>query len=181
MERFAMLGFAEIVGRLPELLKARATLLAEFERFRPHVVLLVDYPGFNLRIGPQLKRRGARVFYYIAPQVWAWHPERAREMAEIGRGRLLRPGQPRHVTQIGRYAGGELGGQRRFGDRPEVDEPTFRAEPGSPRASRAGAAARQPLAGSAAACCRRSRRRRWSCAAPARRSRPSWPPHPHSR
>jgi len=41
----------------------------------------VDYPGFNLRLGPALKARGARVLYYIAPQVWAWHAERAREMA----------------------------------------------------------------------------------------------------
>jgi lipid-A-disaccharide synthase len=44
-------------------------------------VVLVDYPGFNLRIGPALKREGARIFYYIAPQVWAWHAERAHAMA----------------------------------------------------------------------------------------------------
>jgi lipid-A-disaccharide synthase len=43
--------------------------------------VLVDYPGFNLRLGPALRRRGARIFYYIAPQVWAWHAERARAMA----------------------------------------------------------------------------------------------------
>jgi lipid-A-disaccharide synthase len=41
----------------------------------------VDYPGFNLRLGPALKRHGARVLYYIAPQVWAWHAERAAAMA----------------------------------------------------------------------------------------------------
>ena len=81
MESLAVMGFAEIVTRLPSLLSARGRLLAECSRWAPHAVVLVDYPGFNLRIGPELKRRGARVFYYIAPQVWAWHPERAAEMA----------------------------------------------------------------------------------------------------
>jgi len=80
-ESLAVLGFAEILERLPRLLATRRRLLAECDRFRPHAVVLVDYPGFNLRLGPALKRRGARIFYYIAPQVWAWHPERAREMA----------------------------------------------------------------------------------------------------
>lgn len=81
-ESLAVLGFAEIVERLPRLWAARQRLLEECDRFRPHAVVLVDYPGFNLRLGPALKRRGARTFYYIAPQVWAWHPERARAMAQ---------------------------------------------------------------------------------------------------
>lgn len=81
MESLAVLGFAEIVARLPAILGARATLLRELAAFRPHAVVLIDYPGFNLRFGPEVRRRGGRVFYYIAPQVWAWHPERARAMA----------------------------------------------------------------------------------------------------
>jgi lipid-A-disaccharide synthase len=80
-EELAVVGFSEIIGRLPRLLAARRRILAEFARWQPHVVVLVDYPGFNLRLGPELKRRGANVFYFIAPQVWAWHPERAAEMA----------------------------------------------------------------------------------------------------
>ena len=80
-EELAMVGFSEIAARLPRLLATRGRLLEAWRRFRPAAVVLVDYPGFNLRIGPALKRRGARIFYYIAPQVWAWHPERARAMA----------------------------------------------------------------------------------------------------
>ena len=80
-EDLAVIGFSGVLARLPALLAARRALLAELDRFRPDAVVLVDYPGFNLRLGPQLKARGARVFYYIAPQVWAWHPERARAMA----------------------------------------------------------------------------------------------------
>jgi lipid-A-disaccharide synthase len=80
-EALAVIGFSGILAKLPALLAARRALLAELDTFRPDAVLLVDYPGFNLRLGPELKRRGARVLYYIAPQVWAWHAERAREMA----------------------------------------------------------------------------------------------------
>jgi lipid-A-disaccharide synthase len=82
MEDLAVLGFAEIPARLPALFATRARLLRTLRDFAPHAVVLVDYPGFNLRLGPELKRRGARVFYYIAPQVWAWHPERAPAMAK---------------------------------------------------------------------------------------------------
>ena len=80
-EELALIGFSGILAKLPALLRARRALLAELTTFRPDAVLLVDYPGFNLRLGPELKRRGARVLYYIAPQVWAWHAERAGEMA----------------------------------------------------------------------------------------------------
>lgn len=80
-EDLAVVGFVEILARLPRLLGARGKILDAFRTGRPDVVVLVDYPGFNLRIGPTLKREGARIFYYIAPQVWAWHAERAHAMA----------------------------------------------------------------------------------------------------
>ncbi len=80
-EDLAVIGFSGILARLPQLLGARRTLLRAQEYWRPDAVVLVDYPGFNLRLGPQLKARGAKVFYYIGPQVWAWHAERAGQMA----------------------------------------------------------------------------------------------------
>jgi lipid-A-disaccharide synthase len=80
-EDLAVVGFSGIVAKLPRLLDTRRRLLELSRSWRPDAVVLVDYPGFNLRIGPELKRLGTRVFYYIAPQVWAWHPERARAMA----------------------------------------------------------------------------------------------------
>lgn len=80
-QRLAVIGFSGVLARLPDLLRARSVLLRAAREWRPDVALLVDYPGFNLRLGPQLKRLGTRVFYYIAPQVWAWHPERAAAMA----------------------------------------------------------------------------------------------------
>lgn len=80
-EELSVIGFSGVLAKLPVILRARRSLLDEVDRFRPEVALLVDYPGFNLRLGPELKRRGVKVFYYIAPQVWAWHAERAVEMA----------------------------------------------------------------------------------------------------
>ena len=132
MEDLAVLGFAEIVARLPALLGARARLLREFERFAPHAVVLVDYPGFNLRLGPQLKRRGARLFYYIGPQVWAWHPERAAAMAAwVDRLAVVFPFE----EPIFRAAGVEVTfvGHPLLDDlAPEVAEGRFRAEIGAP-------------------------------------------------
>jgi lipid-A-disaccharide synthase len=80
-EELAVLGFSGIVAKLPRLLETRRRLIDLGRTWRPDAVVLVDYPGFNLRLGPELKRLGTRVFYYIAPQVWAWHPERAHAMA----------------------------------------------------------------------------------------------------
>ncbi|HTK30575.1 MAG TPA: lipid-A-disaccharide synthase [Candidatus Saccharimonadaceae bacterium] len=81
MDELAVLGFSAVLARLPRLFAAYRRILDEARRWKPDVCVLVDAPGFNLRLGPQLKRLGLRVVYYIAPQVWAWHPERARAMA----------------------------------------------------------------------------------------------------
>ena len=129
-EELAVIGFSGVLAKLPALLRARGKLLAEFERFRPHAVVLVDYPGFNLRLGPELKARGARVFYYIAPQVWAWHPERARAMAKwVDRLAVVFPFEERlfrdagvNTTFVGHPLLDDLA--------PEVDEAAFRRELG---------------------------------------------------
>ncbi len=76
-----VLGFSGVVRRLPTLLRALRRVRAEAAAFRPHAAVLVDSPGLNFRLGPALRRAGVPVFYYIAPQVWAWHAERARQMA----------------------------------------------------------------------------------------------------
>ncbi len=77
----AVVGFTGVVARLPRIVGLIAKLKRLAQDFRPQVAILVDSPGFNFRIGPELHRRGVRVLYYIAPQVWAWHAERAAEMA----------------------------------------------------------------------------------------------------
>ncbi len=81
MSELNVIGFSAVARRLPQLVGALRRLRHEAARFRPHVAVLVDSPGFNFRLGPALRRAGIPVFYYIAPQVWAWHGERARAMA----------------------------------------------------------------------------------------------------
>jgi lipid-A-disaccharide synthase len=50
------------------------------EERQPAAVVLVDYPGFNLRFAKQMKRRGIKVIYYISPQLWAWHASRSKQI-----------------------------------------------------------------------------------------------------
>ena len=130
MEDLAVLGFAEIPARLPALLQTRARLLAALNRFSPQAVALVDFPGFNLRLGPELKRRGARILYYIAPQVWAWHAERAQAMARwVDRLAVVFPFEEPLFREAGvetTFVGHPLMDELE----PEVDETVFRAELG---------------------------------------------------
>jgi lipid-A-disaccharide synthase len=58
-------------------------MLEMAESRKPDAVVLVDYPGFNLRLAEKLHDRGIKVIYYICPQVWAWHRERIPKMAKI--------------------------------------------------------------------------------------------------
>ena len=55
-------------------------LISEAEKNRPDIVLLMDYPDFNLRLARQLKSMGIKVFYYISPQVWAWRKSRIHDI-----------------------------------------------------------------------------------------------------
>ena len=129
-EDLAVIGFSGILAKLPVLFAARRALLAEMTSFRPDVVVLVDYPGFNLRLGPELKRRGARIFYYVAPQVWAWHPERAAAMARwVDRLAVVFPFEEALFRDAGvdtRFVGHPLLDELE----PETSEAAFRAELG---------------------------------------------------
>jgi lipid-A-disaccharide synthase len=129
-EDLAVIGFSGILAKLPALLRTRQKLLAEYRSFQPDVVLLVDYPGFNLRLGPELKKRGAKILYYIAPQVWAWHAERAKEMARwVDRLAVVFPFEETIFRQAGvrtTFVGHPL-----LDDlAPEVEEAKFRSELG---------------------------------------------------
>jgi lipid-A-disaccharide synthase len=81
VSELAVMGFTEVLGRLPFFLKLRRRVLEAIERERVDLLIPIDYPGFNLRLAKAVRPRGVRVLYYIAPQVWAWHASRARDMA----------------------------------------------------------------------------------------------------
>lgn len=86
LDRLAVMGFLEVLPRVPYFMRLEAEVVALIEDRRPDLVVLVDYPGFNMRIARAAHERGCRVLYYIAPQVWAWKRGRARTLAETTDG-----------------------------------------------------------------------------------------------
>ena len=72
----AYMGFVEVAVNLRKVLRNIAQCKKDIVNYRPDVVILVDYPGFNLRIADFAHRKGFKVIYYISPQVWAWKRNR---------------------------------------------------------------------------------------------------------
>lgn len=83
MEEYSAMGFIEVIESLPAHLRLLKTLRERFRRSRYDLVLLIDYPGFHLRLAASARRSGARVLYYIPPQLWAWRPGRARRLRGV--------------------------------------------------------------------------------------------------
>ncbi len=76
----AFMGFAEVVKNLPVILKNIRFCKKDILGYKPDMLILIDYPGFNLRIAKWAKKQGIKVIYYIAPQVWAWKENRIKMM-----------------------------------------------------------------------------------------------------
>lgn len=72
----AFMGFIEVVRNLRTILRNLSFCKKDIIAFRPDAIILVDYPGFNLRIAQWAKAQELRVIYYISPQVWAWKESR---------------------------------------------------------------------------------------------------------
>lgn len=76
----AFMGFAEVLANLSTISKKIRQCKQEILEFKPDVVVLIDYAGFNLRIAKFAKENGYRVFWYISPKVWAWNQNRAKKL-----------------------------------------------------------------------------------------------------
>jgi lipid-A-disaccharide synthase len=76
----AFMGFVEVLMHLRTILRNLDKCKADIEEWKPDVVILVDYPGFNLRIAPHVKSLGIPVIYYISPQIWAWKQSRVHKI-----------------------------------------------------------------------------------------------------
>lgn len=77
-----IVGLFNVLRRLPMFRRLFRELIDRIQAERPDAVLLIDYPGFNLRVARRCKELGLRVVYYISPQVWAWHKGRVRHIAK---------------------------------------------------------------------------------------------------
>jgi lipid-A-disaccharide synthase len=74
----AFMGFIEVVKNIRTILNNIEFCKKDILEFQPDVMIFVDYPGFNLRIAKWAKRHNFKTFYYISPQVWAWHSSRVQ-------------------------------------------------------------------------------------------------------
>jgi lipid-A-disaccharide synthase len=76
----AFMGFLEVLQNIRTIFKNINFCKKDILAFQPDVLILVDYPGFNLRIAKWAKKQGIKVFYYISPQVWAWNSKRVHQI-----------------------------------------------------------------------------------------------------
>jgi lipid-A-disaccharide synthase len=83
IREMAFMGFVEVVRNLGTVVRSERVLTEALERRTPEAVLLIDYPGFNLRFARRAKKAGVAVFYYISPQVWAWHRSRVETIRRV--------------------------------------------------------------------------------------------------
>jgi lipid-A-disaccharide synthase len=81
LEELAVMGLVEVLKHLPFFVRLRKQVFAALQRERVDLVIPIDYPGFNLRLARHARASGIPVLYYIAPQVWAWHKSRVRDLA----------------------------------------------------------------------------------------------------
>jgi lipid-A-disaccharide synthase len=105
-DEISVMGFVEVLGRLPAIRRAFKAVTATFaSEQRPDILVLVDFPGFNMRLARVAKRAGIPVLYYISPKVWAWRQGRAKKLAEtVDRMAVIFPFEPEFYKPYGLIA-----------------------------------------------------------------------------
>lgn len=82
-DELAVIGFVEVLKNIRHLYAILNDVREWFEKERPDMVILIDYPGFNQRVAEIAKKMGIYVLYYICPQVWAWHASRVKKFTRL--------------------------------------------------------------------------------------------------
>ena len=81
-KKIAVVGLAEVFSHLPDILAARKILRTTLKEEHPELLILIDFPDFNLMLAKYAKKLGIPVFYYISPQVWAWRSGRVKTISQ---------------------------------------------------------------------------------------------------
>jgi lipid-A-disaccharide synthase len=76
VKELAFMGLVEVIANLPTILSNFKQIKKDINDFQPDSVVLIDYPGFNLRLAKWLKVKNYKVIYYVSPTVWAWNKKR---------------------------------------------------------------------------------------------------------
>lgn len=79
----SVVGLTEVFGHLRDILAARRLLLEEMKKRRPALLIIIDFPDFNLMMASHARKLGIPVLYYISPQVWAWRSNRVRRIGRL--------------------------------------------------------------------------------------------------
>jgi lipid-A-disaccharide synthase len=102
MEGLAAFGVVEIVTKLAAHVRLLRALRADFRAGRYDLAIVIDYPGFHVRVAEAAREAGIKVLYYIAPQLWAWRPGRARRFASaVDRLAVVLPFEQRFFGGLG--------------------------------------------------------------------------------
>ncbi|MCF7821450.1 MAG: lipid-A-disaccharide synthase [Mariprofundaceae bacterium] len=80
MDELNVMGIGDVIRALPRIHRVEASLCQWAEENKPALAILVDFPGFNMRLGRKLKAKGIPVLHYIAPKLWAWGAWRAKKL-----------------------------------------------------------------------------------------------------
>ncbi|MDP6684735.1 MAG: lipid-A-disaccharide synthase [Candidatus Marinimicrobia bacterium] len=78
VDSLSMMGFSEVIKHLPYMIKVMGETVKTIEQLKPDRIILIDYPGFNLRLVKRLKMIPVPITYFILPQVWAWKEKRVK-------------------------------------------------------------------------------------------------------
>jgi len=82
-QELSVVGIVEVCARLPQIVRAFQTLKREIVSSPPDLLILIDYPDFNLRIAAVARKHRVPVLYYISPQIWAWRQNRVKKIARL--------------------------------------------------------------------------------------------------
>ncbi len=80
IKELAFMGFIEVIFNLRTILRNIKTCKADILAYQPDALVLIDYPGFNMRIAEWAKQHNIKVYYYISPQIWAWKQNRVHKI-----------------------------------------------------------------------------------------------------
>jgi lipid-A-disaccharide synthase len=79
----SVMGITEVISKLPTILQAMGTVKRALKHEKPDLLILIDFPDFNLRMAAAAKKRNIPVLYYISPQIWAWRQRRVKKIKRL--------------------------------------------------------------------------------------------------
>lgn len=98
----AFMGFAEVLMNLRTILRNISFCKKDIETYNPDALILIDYPGFNMRIAKWARKKNLKVIYYISPQIWAWKQNRVHKIKrDVDRMICILPFEPEFYKGFG--------------------------------------------------------------------------------